>query len=281
MQLPQHGDLRLIAGQFVGGLQDHGLVLQQRMIHDPFKGFHAEMALADTFVTVFMAVMAFQAAAAEDEQIENSKTARLLYMGHASLRIVTAEEKVIYIDPYAGNGYELAADLILVTHAHYDHNDVEKVENRNPDCRIITWEEALEDGKHQTFDLGFVTVEAVEAGNNKNHDIKECVGYVLTLSDGVTVYISGDTSRTEQMAQLDDKELDYAFFCCDGVFNMGLEEAAECAELVGAQHTIPYHIVPPDEGLFDKEKAEQFQVDNRLILAPGEETALIKSGLEP
>ena len=38
----------------------------------------------------------------------------LLYMGQASLRIVTSEDKVIYIDPYAGDAYDLPADLILI-----------------------------------------------------------------------------------------------------------------------------------------------------------------------
>ena len=44
--------------------------------------------------------------------------ARLLYQGHGSLRIVAAKGKVIYIDPYAGKGYDLPADLILVSHGH-------------------------------------------------------------------------------------------------------------------------------------------------------------------
>ena len=44
--------------------------------------------------------------------------AELLYQGQASMRVVTDEGKVIYIDPYVGEGYDLPADLILVTHAH-------------------------------------------------------------------------------------------------------------------------------------------------------------------
>ncbi len=135
---------------------------------------------------------------AESEQkTMESRKDKLLYMGQASIRITTAEGKVIYIDPYVGNSYEPAADLILVTHGHYDHNGVDKVENRNPGCRIITWAEALEGGKHQTFDLGFARVEAVEAGYNRWHSVKECVGYIITLSDGISVYVSGDTSKTE------------------------------------------------------------------------------------
>lgn len=200
---------------------------------------------------------------------------RLLYMGHASLRITSPEGKVIYIDPFAGQGYEPAADLILVTHSHYDHYNLDKVANRNPDCRIITWQEALSGGTHQTFDLGFASVEAVEAGNNQYHSLEECVGYIVTLTDGTSVYVSGDTSTTQQMASLAEKELDYAFYCCDGIYNMDLEEAAQCAELVGAKHNIPYHMIAADSGsLFDRSRAEQFDVPNLLIIEDGQEIEL-------
>ncbi len=203
-----------------------------------------------------------------------SSHAKLLYMGQASIRITTSEGKVIYIDPYVGDGYEPAADLILVTHSHYDHNGVDKVENRNPDCQIITWKEAIEGGKHQTFDLGYAVVIAVEAGYNRWHDVKECVGYVITLSDGISVYVTGDTSKTKQMPELADRHIDYAFYCCDGAFNMDLDEAVECARLVGAKHNIPYHMLAQDGVYFDRERAEQFDAPNRLIIEEGEEIEL-------
>jgi L-ascorbate metabolism protein UlaG (beta-lactamase superfamily) len=196
-------------------------------------------------------------------------------MGHASIRITTPEGKVIYIDPYAGQGYEPAADLILVTHGHYDHYDMDKAANRNPDCRIITWQEALADGTHQTFDLGFASVEAVEAGNNQYHSLDECVGYIVTLTDGTSVYVTGDTSTTQQMPSLAEKEIGYAFFCCDGIYNMDLEEAAQCAEQVGAKHNIPYHMISADSGaLFDRSRAEQFDVPDLLIIEDGQEIEL-------
>lgn len=196
------------------------------------------------------------------EQDENV----LYYQGHASLRIVTREGKVIYVDPYAGDGYDLPADLILITHGHDDHTHTELIGKRNPGCKIITWKEAL-DGGYRHFDFGFVQVETVEAGYNRNHDKKECVGYILTFSDGVSLYVSGDTSRTPTMARLAKRKLDYALFCADGVFNMDVEEAASCAVLVGARHSIPYHMKPG--ALFDRSIAERFVAPGRIILPAG------------
>ena len=224
------------------------------------------------------AIPADAASEKEESPAEQGQKGKLLYMGHASIRITTPEGKVIYIDPYAGQGYEPAADLILVTHGHYDHYDLDKVANRNPDCRIITWQEALADGTHQTFDLGFASVEAVEAGNNQYHSLDECVGYIVTLTDGTSVYVTGDTSTTQQMPSLAEKEIDYAFFCCDGIYNMDLEEAAQCAEQVGAKHNIPYHMISADSGtLFDRSRAEQFEAPDLLILEDGQEIELYVS----
>lgn len=205
------------------------------------------------------------------QEADGADHAALLYQGQASIRIVTAEGKVIYIDPYAGDDYELPADLILVTHPHYDHNKVDKVQNRNPGCEVITQAEAIQNGEHQIFDFGYVTVEAVEAGYNPLHDVGGCVGYILTFSDEKSVYVTGDTSTTEQMPLLAEKNIDYAFFCCDGIYNMGLDEAVECAEMVGAKHNIPYHMTATEGVVFDREFAEQFEAPNRLIVEAGEE----------
>ena len=203
---------------------------------------------------------------------EKAPEHKLLYQGHGSFRITTGEGKVIYVDPFAGEGYDLPADLILITHGHSDHTAVNLIKEQNEGCQVITWKEALVDGKYKTFDLGYATVEAVQAGNNRNHDIKSCVGWVITLSGGVSVYATGDTSTTEQMAELADRDLHYAFFVCDGIYNMDMEEAAACAKLVNARHSIPYHMAPG--ALFSQERAELFDVPNRMIVPAGEEITL-------
>ncbi|MBQ2581934.1 MAG: MBL fold metallo-hydrolase, partial [Ruminococcus sp.] len=76
-----------------------------------------------------------------------------MYLGHASLRIVTEQGKVIYVDPFAGSAYDAPADLILMTHAHADHTGTWRIKKQNEGCQTITHKEALEGGKHNTFDL--------------------------------------------------------------------------------------------------------------------------------
>ena len=105
--------------------------------------------------------------------------------------------------------------------------------------------------------------------------MKECVGYVLTFSNGCSVYVTGDTSPTDQMSRMADLHIDYAFWCTDGVFNMEPDEAAHCAEMVKAKHNIPYHNDTSNSGqMFDAEKAKQFPAENLLIILPGEEIAI-------
>lgn len=201
--------------------------------------------------------------------VKGDQTTSLLYQGHGSFRLTAADGTVIYVDPYAGEGYDLPADIILVTHQHGDHNQVNLI-TQQPDCVLISNVEALEGGTHQSFSINGITIEAVEAGN-KNHDPKQCVGYLITI-DGIKLYAAGDTSQTAQMDTFAELELDYALLPCDGVYNMDLKEAAKCAEIIGAKHDIPIHMKPG--ALFDRELAEQFEAPNPLIIEAGEEIVL-------
>ena len=194
---------------------------------------------------------------------------KLLYQGHGSLRMTAADGRVIYIDPYAGTGYDKPADIILVTHQHGDHNQINLI-TQKPGCKIISNVEALEGGKHNTIKAGDITIEAVEAGN-KNHDPKECVGYIVTI-DKIKIYFPGDTSKTKSMESFAGKKIDYSLFPCDGFYNMDLKEAADCAKLINARYNIPVHLKPGE--LFDRQRAEAFDAPNRLIVAAGEEITL-------
>jgi L-ascorbate metabolism protein UlaG (beta-lactamase superfamily) len=66
--------------------------------------------------------------------------------------------------------------------------------------------------------------------------------------------------------------LDWAILPIDGIYNMGPEEAAACARIIGAKHTIPVHMKPGN--LFDEKMAQAFLAQGRVIARPGEEIAL-------
>jgi len=194
---------------------------------------------------------------------------KMYYQGHGSYRLTANDGRVMYVDPYVGDGYDQPADIILVSHQHGDHNAVDLCAQK-PECRIISNEDALAGGVHNSFDIDGILIEAVEACN-QNHDPKECVGFIITI-DGVKIYASCDTSKTAQMETFATRELDFAIFCGDGIYNMSIEEAADCARLINAKHNIIIHLKPGE--LFSRKKAEIWDAPNKVIIEPGEEITM-------
>jgi len=194
---------------------------------------------------------------------------KLYYQGHGSFRLTADNGTVIYVDPYIGDGYDLPADIILVSHQHGDHNQLQLC-TQKPDCKIITNNEAMTNGKHNSFSINGITIQATEA-YNKNHDVKQCVGFIITI-DNIKIYASGDTSQTTQMERFPDLEIDYAILCGDGIYNMDLTEAAKCAHLIKAKHNIIIHLKPGE--LFDQNLADMWDAPNKLIVVPGKEISL-------
>ncbi len=212
----------------------------------------------------------------ETEADELSKIAdpfTLTFIGHASVKIKSKSSKVIYIDPnYSQGDYTEEADFILVTHAHDDHKPCDKVIPK-ADCVTITSKEALKDGVYETYDYGDIQIEAVPAGGNGNHAIGSGVGYIVTV-DGISIYHAGDTSMIDEMADLTERNLDYAMYPIDGLYNMNAKAATEVANLVAAKHNIPIH----DFNGFEEHKEDKFTPEGKLVLDKGETISL---GTEP
>lgn len=204
--------------------------------------------------------------------------ARMLYQGHGSYRFTTNNGRVIYVDPFAGEGYDAPANFIVVTHEHPDHTMLDRVP-KAADCLVLRAADFQPiAGAYQTFERKGIRMRGVPACN-ANHPAEECVGVVFEF-DGVKFYASGDTSTTDFMrnGMLARMGLDYAALPGDGFYNMGPAEASECAALIGARHTIPVHLVPVhdvnDAQIFDRAVAEQFQAEGLTILEPGQELQL-------
>lgn len=192
--------------------------------------------------------------------------ASLTYLGHASFQIKTDSKKIIYVDPFFGE-YKLKADYVLITHEHFDHNDISKVKFSN-NTRIIRAKDMHNNGKYYTLknkDFSIVSVPAA----NKNHNIDECVGYIVRIS-GLCSYFAGDTSKLDSMSELKVYGIDYAFLPIDGKYNMGPEEAMEVAQLIDAKKVVLIHTNTDDGFAFDINQVNKFTLKNKKVMQPGD-----------
>ncbi len=183
----------------------------------------------------------------------------LKWLGHSAFLI--ENKKIIYIDPYnVKEGLE-KADIILITHSHYDHcsfPDMEKIIKEGTrivapaDCQstIAKFDvplkiELIEPG--QELEFGDIKIYALPAYNIDKHfhpKDEQWVGYIVKM-DGVVIYHAGDTDVIPEMQKLTGykqpgKEF-VALLPIGGRFTMSAEEAAEAAKIIKPTIAIPMH----------------------------------------
>ncbi|WP_160644243.1 MBL fold metallo-hydrolase [Chengkuizengella marina] len=199
----------------------------------------------------------------------------LEYLGHSSIKIVTNEGKVIYIDPWSGENYDEPADIVLITHFHYDHSDIEKVEAKKDTVYITPSFDFEDKSTSSTFPstkIAGIKIYAVPA-YNEFHKKEESFGYILELGD-VMLYHAGDTSNIEEMKLLSNLNITYALLPIDGIYNMDPIEATVVAKIINAEKVIP--ISTGEDGFYNEENIRMFNIENKEVLKPGDVIELIK-----
>jgi hypothetical protein len=176
----------------------------------------------------------------------------------------------MYIDPYGANEFADSADIVLITHEHSDHNDLNCVHQKSG-CRVIRSAQANIGGVYQSFTIGTISIKAV-AAYNSNHPKNECVGYVVQF-DGIKLYHAGDTGYITEMADLAAQKIDYALLPMDGIYTMSPEEATKAAADINARASMPIHTMPPPDTYSDPIVA-RFTPSTKLIVKPGATIAL-------
>jgi len=205
-----------------------------------------------------------------------------LWLGHASLWLKMGETTVA-IDPVLGNlplyrrysllplpKKQLRADVILITHAHYDHYDKASVLfllQQNPKTIIvapngfwrylkgkITRERCFELEWWESVMVGglFITLVPSKHWSNRIHfDMNKALwgGYVIQNSEH-TLYHSGDSAMGEHFKEIRERfDIDEAFLPIGAYrpepimrhFHISPPEALQAARDLGAKTLIPIH----------------------------------------
>jgi L-ascorbate metabolism protein UlaG (beta-lactamase superfamily) len=198
----------------------------------------------------------------EVDQISTSAgDVEMHFVGHGSL-MFKINDFVIHIDPVRSSGdYEKLpqADLILVTHEHYDHLDTDLIKqlrkentvlisNRNSAAQV-PWAQVMKPG--DSGKVNKITIEAVPAYNIVHERIKgqpfhpEGIGngYVITIGDR-RFYIAGDTENIPEMKDI--KNIDVAFLPMNLPYTMTPAMVADAAKSFRPKILYPYHFGDTD-----------------------------------
>ncbi|MEE8398366.1 MAG: MBL fold metallo-hydrolase [Desulfobacterales bacterium] len=171
---------------------------------------------------------------------------KITWLGHDGFRIEGS--KTIYIDPFQiASGPE--ADVILITHEHFDHcspDDVAKIQKT--DTIILTEKDSVEKlsgdvrvmQKGESVTLDGVTIEAVAAYNTDKDFHPEANGWLgfIVEMDGVRLYHAGDTDVISEMATF---KVDIALLPVSGTYVMTADQAVTAALDINPKLAIPMH----------------------------------------
>lgn len=170
----------------------------------------------------------------------------LTWFQQSSFVITSQSNQALYIDPVKVPANFTAADVILVTHSHYDHYNIETINRLSKKgTSIITPKNMAKSGwkgidPWQTIQAGPFKITGVPAYNLKSgyHPKDEgWLGYIIEV-DGVKIYHAGDTDLIPAMQGIN---VDIALVPIGGTYTMNVGEAVKASEVLKAKIFLPMH----------------------------------------
>ncbi len=181
----------------------------------------------------------------------------LIFFKHASLAISTPRY-IIYIDPvmdFAPYDTLPKADLIAVTHSHYDHLDIKAIDAvKSVDMPIVCDKTSADILEREVLMMSHgsevepidgVKIQGVAAYNytpdrTQFHpkDREDC-GFIFTLH-GTRIYIGGDSENTPEMKGV--KNIDIAFLPVNQPYTMTVDQAIDAVKAIRPKIFYPYHV---------------------------------------
>jgi L-ascorbate metabolism protein UlaG (beta-lactamase superfamily) len=172
----------------------------------------------------------------------------ITWLGHDGF-LIRAGGKTIAIDPYEV-GDAPKADIILITHEHFDHcSEADIAKLAKPETVVITEPQAAAKlsgdvrtlAPGQSIEIDGITIKAVPAYNTSkpfHPKANHWLGFVIEADD-FTLYHAGDTDLIDEMAQLG--VVDIALLPVSGTFVMDWEQAVQAAKIIKPKIAIPMH----------------------------------------
>jgi len=169
------------------------------------------------------------------------------WLGHATVRLDF--DKVIYVDPWQIREGAPKADIVLITHEHYDHfskPDIDKIRKDSTSVVTIASVAAgLKGDVHvikpgDTITVQGIGIQAVPAYNIGKQFHPKSAGHVgfIIQTGGHAVYIAGDSDLTPEMKAV---RADVVLLPVGGKYTMTADEAAQAVNAIQPQLAIPLH----------------------------------------